>query len=201
MTLDLARIVRPGKTVGFDREAAQFAESARAARDECLPLTFEAGDVRALPFADASFDVVFAHALIEHLSDPLQVVREFVRILRPNGILAVRSPDWGGFILNPYPADVQQAIHSYRDIMVTNGGDPVAGRKLAALLRDCGLREVVSSATYEIYEEPRSIAEYLAEQLNRTDPMSAKALLNWGRDRDALFAQAWIEALAIYIPE
>jgi len=194
MTVELARQVLPGKTVGLDRAAGQFAESERVALQEGLPLTFESGDVTALPFGDSSFDVVFAHALIEHLADPAPAVREFARVLRPNGITAFRSPDWGGFVLHPYPADVQQAIRSYCDLMLANGGDPFAGRKLAALLRDGGFQDVVSTAAYEVYEDPFLIAEYLAEQLNRTNHMSAQTLRDWAHDRDALFAQAWIEA-------
>jgi ubiquinone/menaquinone biosynthesis C-methylase UbiE len=195
ITVDLARVVRPAETVGFDRAAEQFAESARVARQEGLRLRFETGDVTALPFDDSSFDVVFAHALMEHLADPSLALREFSRVLKPNGIIAVRSPDWGGFILDPYPIETQRAIHAYRQRMIANGGDPLSGRKLPALLRDAGFRDVRPSATYEIYEDPQLIAGYLAAQLDATDPSMAKTLRDWGRVRDALFAQAWVEGL------
>lgn len=195
MTVDLARIVRPGNTVGFDRNVEQSGESVQTAREEGLPLSFEDGDVSALPFDDASFDVVFAHALMEHLPDPQRAVREFARVLRPDGILALRSPDWGGFILYPYPADLSDAIRRYRDLMVSNSGDPLAGRKLAAFQRDAGLCDVRSSASYEIYDDPENIAEYLAKQLDPIDSASAKTLRAWHHARDAFFAQAWIESI------
>jgi SAM-dependent methyltransferase len=43
----------------------------------------------ALPFTDASFDVVACTASIEYLIDPLAVMAEVRRVLRPNGVIAL----------------------------------------------------------------------------------------------------------------
>jgi SAM-dependent methyltransferase len=42
-------------------------------------------DCHAIPFPDASFDVVMANHLLEHVADDRQVMREFFRVLRPGG--------------------------------------------------------------------------------------------------------------------
>ncbi|OQS15664.1 methyltransferase type 11 [Nocardia donostiensis] len=47
-----------------------------------------------LPFADASFDRVFAVHVLEHLADFLPLVDECHRVLRPGGVLNVLSPWW-----------------------------------------------------------------------------------------------------------
>lgn len=46
-------------------------------------------DATALPFADASFDTVVANHMLYHLDDPADGLREFARVLRPGGRLAV----------------------------------------------------------------------------------------------------------------
>jgi methionine biosynthesis protein MetW len=46
-----------------------------------------------LEFADASFDVVVAGELLEHLRDPQRVVTEIHRVLRPDGTLVASVPN------------------------------------------------------------------------------------------------------------
>ena len=43
------------------------------------------GDVRALPFADDSFDLILSGGLLEHFEDPKPVLSEMVRVIRPGG--------------------------------------------------------------------------------------------------------------------
>ncbi len=196
ITLDLARIVDPGSVVGFDRNADQFADAERTVERDRLNVRFVSGNTEAMPFADSSFDVVFAHALIEHCPAPERVIAEFRRVLRPGGLVGLRSPDWGGFVLNPYPSDVAHAIQSYVELMTTNGADPYAGRKLGGLLRSSDFEGIELSASYEIYERSELIAEYLARQLDGYVPDAAAALRAWHLLPGASFAQAWFETIA-----
>lgn len=206
ITLDLARLVRPGSVVGVDAQGEQFAEARAVAAGEDLDLRFQEASVTALPFVDATFDAVFSHALFEHLSNPAAAAREVARVLKPGGFFAVRSPDWGGFLLYPYPPVVMQAILAYQKLQRAHGGDTQVGRKLPAILRAAGFARIEPSASYEIYDDPRRIAEYLAVQLDRgaevtrmraedVETREAIALRRWCADPDALFAQAWVEAV------
>jgi ubiquinone/menaquinone biosynthesis C-methylase UbiE len=195
ITLDLARQVAPGAVIGIDRSDAQFASARATAAQESLAVTFEAGDIDRLRFADASFDAAFAHALFEHLPDPAGAAAETRRVLTPGGCFGLRSPDWGGFLLYPFPPEVERAIAAYRGLMAENNGDVFAGRKLPSLLRRAGFVRVVASASYEIYQDPARIAEYLAAQLENRDATAAASLRAWHRDPEALFAQAWVEAI------
>ena len=47
---------------------------------------FVQGDAFMLPFATGSFDAVFSTGLLEHFEDPLPVVTEMVRVVRPGGV-------------------------------------------------------------------------------------------------------------------
>lgn len=49
----------------------------------------EVADAEALPFPDASFDLVCGHAVIHHLPDVETAIKELVRVLRPGGRLLI----------------------------------------------------------------------------------------------------------------
>jgi SAM-dependent methyltransferase len=49
-------------------------------------------DAHDLPFAEASFDAVFADSVLEHVCDPQRCVAEFVRVLRPGGFVMAVTP-------------------------------------------------------------------------------------------------------------
>ncbi|HEX7300391.1 MAG TPA: class I SAM-dependent methyltransferase [Solirubrobacteraceae bacterium] len=52
-----------------------------------LEVTTLACDAERLPFDDASFDLVFGHAVLHHLPDLARAFGEFTRVLRPGGRL------------------------------------------------------------------------------------------------------------------
>jgi SAM-dependent methyltransferase len=49
-------------------------------------------DIQHLPFEDASYDVLFASHVLEHIRDDRQAIREIRRVLRPNGIAILPVP-------------------------------------------------------------------------------------------------------------
>lgn len=49
--------------------------------------------VEALPFANNSFDVIVCKFVVEHLRTPIDTFKEFFRVLRPGGILALLTPN------------------------------------------------------------------------------------------------------------
>lgn len=52
----------------------------------------QAGTILDMPYADASFDVVLASEILEHVPEDEQAISELVRILAPGGTLAVTVP-------------------------------------------------------------------------------------------------------------
>lgn len=50
------------------------------------------GDALALPFPDQRFDLVYHQGLLEHFRDPLPLLRENRRVLRPGGLVLVDVP-------------------------------------------------------------------------------------------------------------
>lgn len=58
-----------------------------------------------LPYADASQQVVTLNAVIEHIRNPEILMKEIVRVLKPGGVVIMRTPnfqkDWKGFYNDP----------------------------------------------------------------------------------------------------
>ena len=55
-----------------------------------------------LPFADASFDIVYSANVLEHTENPLMVLEEAVRVLRPGGILHFEMPNFLSYFEGHY---------------------------------------------------------------------------------------------------
>ncbi len=79
--------------VDFSPDALQFCRSSLASCDSPLATCdLCCADAGRLPFAEATFDVVTALDLVEHLADDVGGLREFARVLRPAGMLVVSVP-------------------------------------------------------------------------------------------------------------
>lgn len=76
-----------GQVVALDRDEGLLRADGRAA---------VAGDLARLPFADASFDLVAAFDVLEHVADEGAALREIERVLRPGGLFVASVPahDW-----------------------------------------------------------------------------------------------------------
>ncbi len=86
---ELARAAE--NVIGIDC-AADAIEYARA-QYPAPNLIFEQASCSALPFADASFDLIVAFEVIEHLSDWREFLQEARRTLAPNGQFIVSTPN------------------------------------------------------------------------------------------------------------
>ncbi|MEV1129547.1 methyltransferase domain-containing protein [Agromyces sp. NPDC049794] len=150
ITIDLARRVRPGLVTGIDAVADVVEHaSGLAASQRVDNVEFLVGDAYALPFANEAFDLVHAHQVLQHLARPIDALREFRRVLKPGGMLAVREVDYGGVIWSPASAGLTRWLGLYHDVHAGNGGEPDAGRHLKRWVREAGFgRLETSGSTY-----------------------------------------------------
>jgi len=78
---------------GADAWGVEFDARKLAARGgEELAARLSVGDLEALAFPDASFDVALANEVLEHVPDDAAALAEVHRVLRPGGLLVVLSP-------------------------------------------------------------------------------------------------------------
>jgi ubiquinone/menaquinone biosynthesis C-methylase UbiE len=149
LTVDLARRVAGGRAVGIDRSAEVLAEASAHAASAGIDVEFRTGDAYALAFPDASFDVVHAHQVLQHLTDPSRALREMRRVLRPGGVVAVRESDYACFAWAPADARLDRWLSLYRAVARRNGAEPDAGRYLKSWARAAGFGSVnMTSSTW-----------------------------------------------------
>ena len=163
ITVDLARRVAPGRVIGIDVAA----EVVATAEDQVRPvaavpgapvphLAFATGDVYALGFDDASFDVVHAHQVLQHLGDPVTALREMRRVLRPYGILAVRDGDYGAFAWAPRDPLLDRWLDLYHQVTAHNGAQADAGRYLLGWVQRAGFSDIVATSSTWTFADPAS---------------------------------------------
>ena len=85
----LAGVARSVIGVEIDTASVAHAETSYRAAN----LRFLQGDALALPLPDSSVDIVVSFETLEHLADHGRFITEIKRVLRPNGIFVVSTPD------------------------------------------------------------------------------------------------------------
>ncbi len=155
ITLDLAAAVAPGQTVGIDRAGQPLADARQAATDRGLTnLAYAVGDAYQLDFPANSFDVVHAHQVLQHLTDPVAALKEMARVCRPGGVVAARDADYAAMTWYPQDSRLDRWQQLYHQVAVDNGAEPDAGRRLLAWAHRAGYTDVSCSASVWCYSTP-----------------------------------------------
>jgi SAM-dependent methyltransferase len=140
-----------GRVLGIDLSPALAQKAAQLAADEGLGgrVEFRPGDSRKLDIADAGFDAVVAHTLLSHVDDPLAVVKEAARIVRPAGTVGIFDGDYASVTFgHADPAKGKANDEAVIGGVVTS---PRVMRQMPRLLRAAGL-QLVASFPYVLAE-------------------------------------------------
>jgi ubiquinone/menaquinone biosynthesis C-methylase UbiE len=136
-----ARSERP--VIGIERDERQINEAKRQAlaAGETHLVEFRSGDVSAPPLRDeewGSFDLAHARFILEHVPDPLAVVRNMVRAVRPGGRIVLADDDHDVLRLWPALPAFDQVWRAYMNSYTSAGNDPIVGRRMVELLHAAG---------------------------------------------------------------
>ena len=133
VTQELTRRCR-GRVVALDIQAGPL----RLHPERFATARQVVGSGEALPFADASFDLVFTQMLFLWVPDPATIAREVRRVLEPGcELLAAAEPDFGGRIEHP---EVSRLGPSMSEALRALGADPEVARKMPEVLCREGFR-------------------------------------------------------------
>jgi SAM-dependent methyltransferase len=105
-----ARAGTTARVYGIDRWAAALERAVRKAENRVQGnVAFMCADVAALPFPDASIDIVTGNLLVNNVDDPAAMVTEIERVLRPGGVCVFSTnpgdtfPEWLDLIEREHP--------------------------------------------------------------------------------------------------
>jgi ubiquinone/menaquinone biosynthesis C-methylase UbiE len=163
ITVGLAQWAPEGQTVGIDIGAEQLDGARALARDLGVGnVTFRQGDIFALPFEDASFDIVFAQTVFFHIPNPDKALAEIKRVLRPGGLVALRDAIIASSIIWPDESLVRELAALFRLGAQRSGGNSDVGQELGTLLQAAGFGGVFVTFDFQQPQRPEERAEYFA---------------------------------------
>ena len=140
VTLQIASLVAPGGSVtGIDMDEVKLDLGRRAAAGRGL------GNVefRLLNAQDwdepGGYDAVYSRFLLQHLSQPVGLLRRMWAAVRPGGVLIVEDADFDGWCCYPPNEGFDFFVRTYSQVLQRRGGDHAVGRKLYACFLAAGI--------------------------------------------------------------
>jgi ubiquinone/menaquinone biosynthesis C-methylase UbiE len=190
---DVAALVgRRGTVVGVDpsltilkvaRTLCHVAEGGR--------ITLRRADGARLPFGAGRFDMALAVTVILHVADPLRVVQEMARVVRPGGSVGLQDQDFGVVAVTHPDRELTERI--LREVAARIYVEPHSGRRLPGLLLRAGLKRVrlLTDVFQDTTLEPwtQTFLERRAESAVRFGLVGAPAAQRWLDGLTALVAQ------------
>ena len=146
LALEVASAAAGVHLVGVEISAAQIAAAPSHPR-----VTFTQGDAHGLDYADASFDLVYARYLLEHVADPDLVLREMRRVAKPGGRVGVCENDVSLLRFDPPCPAFDRAWDVFTRFQATLGGDGLIGRRLYRLFQTAGFTGIELSVQPEVH--------------------------------------------------
>jgi ubiquinone/menaquinone biosynthesis C-methylase UbiE len=117
-----------------------------------------------LSFAAGAFDGAFLCWVLEHVGDPLRVLSEVRRVLRPGAPIVATEVQNATFFVDPYSPHTMAYWLAFNDHQLELGGDPFVGAKLGNLLLAVGCQDVTTKVRNIHLDNraPGERAEFLA---------------------------------------
>ncbi|HLK50707.1 MAG TPA: methyltransferase domain-containing protein [Bryobacteraceae bacterium] len=177
--LGIAAVVGPGgRVAGIDPIPEMVAAARRAANRSGFGNTqFEVAFADDLPFASDSFDAVVSRFGIMFTQSPVDAVREMLRVLKPDGKLALAV--WHLAESNPFFHALSRAIERYVEAPLPEPDAPDAFRfavrgKLQRVLRDAGATGSSERLLRFSIEAPLSEEEFWALRVEMSEKLRQK---------------------------
>ena len=142
---------------GVEINEAQIEEARRALGPRAMPggpvSLVHADATKELPFPEGTFDSAFCCWVLEHVGDPLRVLRGVRRVLAPGSPIALCEVMNATIFMDPPAPRALAFWNAYNDHQVAVGGDPFVGARLGNLLDGAGFSTVEVEPTLFLLDD------------------------------------------------
>src|SRR5215203_4289626 len=131
-----------GRVTGIDLSPYLVNAAKRLADDEGLGgrVEFRSGDTHELDIHDGSFDAVVAHTLVSHVQEPLSVIKEAGRVVKPGGLIAIFDGDYASMT---FALDDPVQSKKYDEVLITAIViNPRVMRQMPRVIQQAGLEMI-----------------------------------------------------------
>lgn len=150
---------------GVDASAKQVSQArrhlAREVRAGRVELSVQ--DASRMSFGDSVFDGAFLCWLLEHVSDPVAILRETLRALKPGGVIYCTEVQNASFFIEPYSPATLKYWFEFNEQQWAMRGDPFVGAKLGNLLLNAGFQNISTRLVHFHFDSraPKQRAEFI----------------------------------------
>jgi ubiquinone/menaquinone biosynthesis C-methylase UbiE len=140
VSFEMARLVEPGGSVtGVDMDDVKLDLAQKAAVERGVTnVEFLATNVNNWD-EPAAYDVVYSRFLLQHLSEPVNLLRRMWAAVRTGGLVIVEDADFDGWCCHPPNDGFDFFVRSYAEVIRRRGGDHATGRKLYSYFLEAGI--------------------------------------------------------------
>ncbi len=155
LTADLAAQVAPGAVLGIDSAPEVVTEArAYAAERGAGNVAIRVADLYTAELPAVSFDVVHAHQVLQHVSDPVAALVAMGRLAKPDGLIAARDCDCSAMAWAPRDPRLDRWLELYHQITRRNSGEADAGPQLLGWAQRAGCREISFTSSTWTFTTP-----------------------------------------------
>lgn len=137
-------------------------------------IQFFVADANELPFEKKSFDSIFIVWVLEHVKNPMELLKNLKVFLKPGGKIYITEVYNNSLFISPEAPFQKEYYHRYGELQKRMGGDPILGMKLGNLLFDAGYDHITTRNLNRHYDKSNIMAKEMMFDYWKSLLLSAK---------------------------